>query len=205
MEAITNLFERGGPIMWPLLLCSLLSLTVTLERLYFWLRQKREPGLIEELFTLTEAGEFQKAVERGERSRDATARVLVAGLKNREHGFNEALEVAADEEIGRQRRGLGALDTIVTLSPLLGIFGTVTGIIYSFDILGQRGISDPRAVTSGIAQALITTAAGLAIALASLIPFNAFRSRVESSARRVSRVGTQFEVAYKRGRARAST
>ena len=122
------------------------------------------------------------------------------GLQNREHGFSEGMEVAADEEIARQRRGLGVLDTIITLSPLLGIFGTVIGIIASFDILGQRGITDPRGVTSGIAQALVTTAAGLAIALVTLIFFNAFRARVESSARRFSQIGTQFEVAYKRGK-----
>ncbi|MEE9306661.1 MAG: MotA/TolQ/ExbB proton channel family protein [Spirochaetia bacterium] len=200
MQTIANLIGRGGPVMWPLLFCSLLSLTVSLERLLFWMRQKKEPKTAAQLFELTENGRFTEAADVAAHSRDATARILLAGLQNREHGFSEGMEVAADEEIARQRRGLGVLDTIITLSPLLGIFGTVIGIIASFDILGQRGITDPRGVTSGIAQALVTTAAGLAIALVTLIFFNAFRARVESSARRFSQIGTQFEVAYKRGK-----
>jgi biopolymer transport protein ExbB len=185
--------------MWPLLVCSLLSLTVIIERVVFWVRQRRQPALMGDMFRLTEEGRFNEALARGRDSRDAAVRVLLAGLASRRHGFVEGMEVAAAEEVNRQRRGLGILDTIITLAPLLGIFGTVTGIIQAFDFLSLRGVPDPQAVTSGIAEALITTAAGLTVALMTLIPYNAFVHRVERSAKTLGQIGTQFEMAYKQG------
>jgi biopolymer transport protein ExbB len=185
--------------MWPLLACSLISLTVIFERAVFWIRQRRQPLALEEIFRLTEEGRFKDALIRGRDSRDAVVRVLLAGLASRRHGFAEGMEVAAAEEVDRQRRGLGVLDTIITLSPLLGIFGTVTGIIQAFDFLSLKGVPDPQAVTSGIAEALITTAAGLTVALMTLIPYNAYVHRVERSAKTLGQIGTQFEMAYKQG------
>ncbi len=185
--------------MWPLLICSFLSMTVIIERIVFWVRQRRQPALMEEVFRLTEEGRFEDALAQGRDSRDAVARVLLAGLASRRHGFTEGMEVAAAEEVDRQKRGLGILDTIITLSPLLGIFGTVTGIIQAFDFLSLRGVPNPQAVTSGIAEALITTAAGLTVALMTLVPYNAFVHRVERSAKMMGQIGTQFEMAYKQG------
>lgn len=189
--------------MWPLLLCSVLSLTVIVERAVFWVRQRRQPARVEEMFRLTEAGRFEEAQMRGLNSRDAAVRVLAAGLKSRRHGFAQGMEVAAAEEVDRQKRGLGILDTIITLSPLLGIFGTVTGIIRAFEFLSLKGVPDPQAVTSGIAEALITTAAGLTVALMTLIPYNAYVHRVERSAKALGQLGTQFEMAYKQGQEHA--
>jgi len=189
--------------MWPLLVCSLLSLTVIIERAAFWARQRRQPALLQEMFRLTEEGRFDQAQAQGQGSRDAAVRVLAAGLASRRHGFAEGMEVAAAEEVDRQKRGLGILDTIITLSPLLGIFGTVTGIIRAFDFLSLRGVPDPQAVTSGIAEALITTAAGLTVALMTLVPYNAFVHRVERSAKTLGQIGTQFQMAYRQGLDRA--
>jgi biopolymer transport protein ExbB len=185
--------------MWPLLACSLISLTVIIERAVFWGRQRRQPVLMGQMFRLTEEGRFNEALERGANSRDAAVRMLLAGLTSRKHGFVEGMEVAAAEEVDRQKRGLGILDTIITLSPLLGIFGTVTGIIQAFDFLSLKGVPDPQAVTSGIAEALITTAAGLTVALVTLIPYNAYVHRVERSAKILGQIGTQFEMAYRQG------
>ena len=185
--------------MWPLLACSLLSLTVIIERAVFWARQRRQPALTEELFRLSEEGRFEEALARGRDSRDTVVRMLAAGLGSRRHGLAEGMEVAAGEEVDRQKRGLGILDTIITLAPLLGIFGTVTGIIQAFDFLSLKGVPDPQAVTAGIAEALITTAAGLTVALMTLIPYNAYIHRVERSAKILSQIGTQFEMAYKQG------
>jgi biopolymer transport protein ExbB len=185
--------------MWPLLACSLISLTIIIERAVFWARQRRQPLLMQELFSLTEEGRFEQALTRGGNSRDAAVRMLAAGLASRRHGFTEGMEVAAAEEVDRQRRGLGVLDTIITLSPLLGIFGTVTGIIQAFEFLSLKGVPDPQAVTAGIAEALITTAAGLTVALMTLIPYNAYVHRVERSAKMLGQIGTQFEMAYKQG------
>ena len=109
------------------------------------------------------------------------------------------MQVAAENEIARMKRGLNVLDTIITMAPLLGILGTVLGIIESFDLLGMSGIEDPKAVTGGIAQALITTATGLSIALATLVPFNYLVSRVQKATKGLENVTTRFEVAYRRG------
>jgi biopolymer transport protein ExbB len=124
-------------------------------------------------------------------------------MVHREHGLMEAMEVAAGDEIERMKRGLPILDTIITMAPMLGILGTVTGIIKSFNLLGTVGVADPRAATSGLAEALITTAAGLIVALATLVPFNYFVSRVTSSAKHLEQVAAQFGVAYRKSRSSA--
>ena len=85
----------------------------------------------------------------------------------------------------------------------LGILGTVLGIIASFQLLGSGGIQDPKAVTGGIAQALLTTATGLAVALITLVPYNYFVARVESAARTIETMATRFEMAFRKGRADA--
>ena len=187
--------------MWPLLFCSFISLTITVERIIFWWRErkKRDPSLVSDIFQLTEAGKFQAAMDLNQLKQDGTARMLLSGLKSRGHGLSEGMEVAAADVIERTKRGLNILDTIITMSPLLGILGTVIGIIESFDLLGLRGITDPRGVIAGIAQALITTAAGLSIALLTLVPYNALVHRVQKTARYLGQIGTQFEMAYKKG------
>lgn len=198
---MSELMAKGGPVMWPLLVCSLLSLMITIERLVWqWRhRRRRRNGLGEKIIECAGRGRFDQAVTLGEEAHDATARVLVAGLRQQRHGLAEAMQIAAEAYLARMRRGLGALDTIITLAPLLGILGTVTGIIQSFELLGEAGIEQPREVVGGIAQALITTAAGLTIAVLTLIPFNWFVSRVERSASELQTLATQLEIACRRG------
>jgi len=189
--------------MWPLLACSIVSLAVSLERLFFWWREatRRDDGLLDEVFRLTALGDCDGAAAlRPRRGGDTRVEVLLAGLEHREHGLSEAMAVEASRRIELMKQGLMVLDTIVTMAPLLGILGTVLGIIQSFDMLGDVGIEDPKAVTKGIAQALVTTAAGLAVALATLVPFNYFGARTGRAARDLEQVATQFEVAYRRGK-----
>ncbi len=93
---------------------------------------------------------------------------------------------------------MGVLDTIIMVAPLLGILGTVVGIISSFDMLGEMGIGDPRAVTGGIAQALISTAAGLTIAIATVFPFNYFNSRIDYAALAIEKYATSLEIVYEK-------
>jgi biopolymer transport protein ExbB len=129
-------------------------------------------------------------------SRDYVVRILVAGILHREFSMGKAMETAAADEIQKMRRYLIILDTMITIAPLLGIFGTVTGIISSFELLGAGGIQNPQAVTAGIAQALITTATGLAIAIPSVFAYNHFNARAEKAALAVEKYATSLEIVY---------
>jgi len=199
-----EIMVRGGPVMWPLLFCSIVALTVIIERAIFWIRESRhrDEDRLDRLLDLAQKGDFARALEESASSGDAPTRTIRAGLLHREHGLREAMEVAAGEEMARMKKGMAILDTIITMAPLLGILGTVTGIIKSFDLLGAMQMEDPRGVATGIAEALLTTAAGLIIALGTLLPFNYFISRIQQESRRLEQLATQFEVAYRKGCAR---
>jgi biopolymer transport protein ExbB len=195
---IFDLFQKGGFVMYPLLACSLVSLTLIIERSLFWAREKRRADntLLDEVLELARMREYQKIKARAEEAVDYVVRVLVCGLVHREYSLSKAMEMAAMEEIKRMKRYLPVLDTLITAAPLLGILGTVIGIIHSFDMLGRAGIQDPQAVTSGIAQALITTAAGLLIAIFTLFPYNYFMSKVEKAAIRIEKYATSLEIVH---------
>lgn len=186
--------------MYPLLACSILVLTVIFERLIFWvsvdLNRNRE--LIEDVLELCRLGDWEAVRARVSGSRDFIIRVLVSGILHREFSMTRAMEAMAAEEIRRMRRFMGVLDTMITVTPLLGIFGTVIGIITSFDALGTAGIDQPQAVTAGIAQALITTAAGLGIAILSVFPYNYFTSRIEKAMLNIEKYATSLEIVYEK-------
>jgi len=195
-----NLFIKGGPIMYPLLMCSIIALTVILERTIFWIGEDywRDQALVNEVLSLAEQGNWETVRARIGSSKDFIIRILVAGILHREFSIAKAMETAASDELDRMRRYLPILDTIITVSPLLGIFGTVIGIILSFEMLGSAGIEEPQAVTAGIAQALITTASGLGIAILSLFPFNYFNSRIEKAATTIEKYATSLEIVYEK-------
>ncbi len=196
-----ELIIKGGIIMWPLMACSVVALAVVMERLFFWARVNahKNQSLINRIFTLTEEGEFDQAIQEGESSKCLVCRILTAGLAHRNYGLVQSLEAAAMQEIEKMKRSLSVLDTIITLAPLLGILGTVSGIIISFDLLGAAGIEDPKSVTGGIAQALITTATGLAIAIVALLPYNALTRKVEKVTRYLEQLVTCYEVTVLKG------
>lgn len=195
-----NLFIKGGPIMYPLLICSIIALTVIIERTIFWIGDdyRRDQALVNEVLFLAEQGNWETIRARIGNSKDFIVRILVAGILHREFSIAKAMETAASDELDRMRQHLPILDTIITVSPLLGIFGTVIGIILSFEMLGSAGIEEPQAVTAGIAQALITTASGLGIAILSLFPFNYFNSRVEKAATTIEKYATSLEIVYEK-------
>lgn len=196
-----ELIIKGGLIMWPLLACSIVALTVVFERLFFWLLMscRKDQKRINRIFTLTEAGQFNDAIQEGQTSSCLVCGILINGLAHRNYGLAQSLEAAAMHEIEKMKHRLSVLDTIITLAPLLGILGTVSGIIISFDLLGDAGIEDPKAVTGGIAQALITTATGLAIAIVALIPYNALTRKVETVTRYIEQLVTCYEVTVQKG------
>jgi len=200
MEQVLDLFEKGGPVMWPLLLCSVVSLALAIERLIATSRVQlaQNDELVEKLFDLVSAGKCNEAAELGKGSNDPAAAMIAEGLSHRDHGLSDVMQVAAEKQLDSMRTGLSVLDTVITMAPLLGILGTVTGIIKSFNLLQDVGLQDPRLATGGISEALITTAAGLVVALATLIPYNYLISRIRRISRRLEHTGTQLEVVFRR-------
>ncbi len=196
-----DLMIKGGVVMWPLLACSVVALAVVLERAWFWLRftLTHNRRVVASIFDLAEKGAFEEAVRAGEKSRCRIAWVLSTSLAHQQYGLEECLQGAAMHEIEQTRRGLMILDTVITLAPLLGILGTVSGIITSFDLLGEMGIQDPKAVTGGIAQALLTTAAGLSIAITTLIPYNLFLRNTEKLTASLEKTCTYFAITVQKG------
>ena len=186
--------------MYPLLACSILVLTVIIERLLFWaaVDLNRNMKLIEDVLELCRQGDWEGVRTRVAGSKDFIIRVLVSGILHREFSMTKAMEATAAEEIRNMRRYMGILDTMITVAPLLGIFGTVIGIIGSFEALGSAGIDQPQAVTAGIAQALITTAAGLGIAILSVFPYNFFNSKVEKAVLNIEKYATSLEIVYEK-------
>ncbi|HEX2227095.1 MAG TPA: MotA/TolQ/ExbB proton channel family protein [Candidatus Binatia bacterium] len=178
MTQVLDIIIRGGIVMIPLLACSVISLALTIERLIFWARMRSQQA-VQHMLALVDAGEFDKALELGKDSHQPIARVLAAGLAHRNPAPAKAMEAAAQAQIPVLKSRLGALDTIITLAPLLGLLGTVVGMIGSFDIMSDAGMGQPHAITGGVAEALIATATGLLIAILTLIPYNYFNSRVE--------------------------
>lgn len=198
MTAVFTIIAKGGVVMIPLLLCSFVSLAVIIERWLFW-RRERLGGDIEPILALVEKGDFHAALDRARDGGTAVVRVIAAGIAHRNPSPTEAMEAKALEEIARMKRYLPALDTIITLAPLLGLLGTVTGMIQSFQIMGTAGISQPHAITGGIAEALIATATGLFVAIFTLVPYNYFMTRVERETERIERFGTKLEMLLKQG------
>ena len=185
---------KGGPVMAPLLLCSVIALAVVIERFFFW-RKITARQAVEEMLALVERGDITKASSLGREIESPLGRVLASGLAHCNPSATKALEVAAQKEVPVLKQRLVILDTIITLAPLLGLLGTVTGMIGSFGIMSQVGIGQPHAVTGGVAEALIATATGLLIAILTLIPYNYFTSRAEREMEEIEYFASRLELA----------
>lgn len=195
-----EIFHKGGPIMWPLLLVSVVALTVVIERLVFIALEKknRNPALVGDILTKVENGHVDEAARLGEGSKDFVARALTYALTHREKSFSEAMLRSANWELKRFNRGLTLLDTAITLAPLLGLLGTVVGMIGSFNMLGGSELGAPAAITGGIAEALIATAFGLGIAITALLPFNYLNTREEEARLEIQDAASHVELHLKR-------
>ena len=195
-----QLFHRGGPVMYPLLACSLIVIMVIFERCFFWMKIEieRNRPLVDEVLELCRCGKWDAVRQKTIGCKDFVVRIMITGILHREFSMLKAMEAAAADEVQRMRRFMGVLDTMITVAPLLGIFGTVLGIITSFEMLGSAGIDNPKAVTAGVAQALITTATGLGIAILSVFPYNYFNAKVEHAALDIERYATSLEIVYEK-------
>ncbi len=197
--SLVQTLAKGGPVMIPLLACSIVALAVVVERLTFWWRETDRGAALRAL-ELAERGKLDEALEVVRGARGPSARVIAAGLTEREAEAPAAMEASAQAEMGRLKSYLPVLDTIITLSPLLGLLGTVTGMIAAFGILSTTGMNQPTAITGGVAEALIATAVGLAIAIGTLVPYNYFTARAERAMDAMERVASRLDVALREQR-----
>ncbi len=183
---VLEIFRSGGPIMWPLALCSLVALAIIIERSINLRRIKvLDPAVVERVMGLAEGGAPEKALEICRERPGIYTNIVGAGLKMASRGeghavVKEAMVDAGRHETSRLNRYVGVLGTIVGISPLLGLLGTVTGMIDVFNTIAEAGTGQASELSSGISQALITTATGLLIAIPALVAYNFFREKVES-------------------------
>lgn len=180
-------FERGGPVMWPLLALSVLAVTVAIWR-WMALRQATRDlaPFMTSLRERVNAGDIDGAIELCDRSGGPVAAIVRAGLRRLGRPKDEielSLQDASAHELAELEKGLPILATIAMVAPLLGFLGTVTGMINSFEALASVGLNNPAAVASGISEALITTAAGLMIAIPVQMAYNYFVARVNTTVR----------------------
>jgi biopolymer transport protein ExbB len=193
---LLGLFVKGGPIMWPLLATSIIACAVVLERMVFLYRERkhRDRQAVESVLKEVKRGSFDTAITAARGSQDFVARTLLYALEHRGEKLESAVLRAANLELKRYNRGLSALDTVVTLAPLLGLLGTVTGMIHAFGLVGADELGAPTAITGGIAEALIATAFGLCIAITALIPFNFLNTRLEEARHDIEDAASQLEL-----------
>jgi len=195
-----ELFKHGGYIMWPILLVSLLGVTVSVERVLFIMKEnaRREPEVVEKMLECVEKGDVGGALALGKKSTDSVARILVYSLTNKEFSLANAFARASGQELARYQQGMATLDTVITAAPLLGLLGTVTGMMKTFGSMqGDIGAA-AGAITGGVAEALIATAAGLAIAILGLLPFNYMNARIEQAKHEISDASHALDIFLKK-------
>ncbi len=192
---VVELFLKGGPVMWPILLTALVAVAVVGERILWWWREalKRDPAKLEKLFGALENGDFKQASLISKGSEDPIVRMIWHGMNHFHSSLQGALQVAAGIELQRAGRFLTVMDTLVTLAPLLGLLGTVTGIMGSFSSIGSAELAVEK-VTGGIGEALIATACGLGIAILALVPFNYFTAKTVKLQFELESAATNVEV-----------
>jgi len=193
IQTFLSLMHRGGPVMWPLFVLSVVSVAVSFERGVYWIRQngpsaKRGFVLLMDSFR---RGDRMRVSALAETSDTVYSRVATSLLND---GASDAVAVGSVEaERIHMDRFMATLSTIITAAPMLGILGTVTGIIRSFELLGGGGaMVDPRAISGGIGEALVATASGLVVALISLFPFMGYGAQRENT---LGRLETMIAVA----------
>ena len=195
---VVEYFVKGGWIMWLILPVSLVTLSAVIERLIWWFAEgrKRDDVKLDSVYGKLEDGNVVDASTIARQSHDARLRVIYHGLNHYHASLEGALQIAAAIELKRAGRFLVLLDTVVTLAPLLGLLGTVTGLMRAFFKLGDAELAQ-EAITGGIAEALIATACGLSIAVIALIALNYLSSKVAEFQFELQNAATNAEVLLK--------
>lgn len=194
-NTVVDFIHRGGPIMIPVMITALLAVVVVAERVAWWigLQRRRDPARLESIFAALEEQRIDEAKTLAATSLDPVICMIHHGLHHHHSSLQGALQVSAGLELQKAGRFLTAMDTIVTLGPLLGLLGTVTGIMGAFGSIGATELAVEK-VTGGIGEALIATAAGLGIAIFTLIPLNFFHARLAKLQFDLEAAATNVEV-----------
>lgn len=172
-------FVKGGIIMYPILLCSVVSFTIIIERLIFYASIKINPNILQKIFELISAGSIEKAKKLAETLPEIIRVIILKGIEEMHStNFEEIVQDVAEQQITKLERFLPLLSAIASISTLLGFTGTVTGMIKAFESIAAAGYASPQVVAKGIAEALITTAAGLIVAIPTVAFFHYFNYRV---------------------------
>jgi len=176
---VVETFIEGGWVMWPILATFFLALCVVLDRAVWWLRLKSvvQPARQEEARDAIGSGDFATAWKLTQNTVDPYLRNLAEGITHARTSMLAAMQLDATHLIEKSEARMWVISTIITLAPLLGLFGTVVGIMGSFSFVGDEQLAASK-VSGGIAEALIATACGIAIAILCLLPYNFFRKRV---------------------------
>jgi biopolymer transport protein ExbB len=196
-----ELFVHGGWIMWPILLTSFVAVTAVVERTIFLLTEnvRAQPERVEQMLEMVENGNYEGALGLGQQSSDYVARILVSALEHRDHSLTNAFTRAANQELNRYQRGIAVLDTCITLAPLLGLLGTVLGMMNTFGALGDGDIAaNAGKITGGVGEALIAVAAGLLISITGLLPFNILNVRLEEARHKITDAANALELSMKK-------
>ncbi|NJN57518.1 MAG: MotA/TolQ/ExbB proton channel family protein [Leptolyngbyaceae cyanobacterium SL_5_9] len=202
--SISNLFSLGGVVMWPLLGLSILATALILERIVFWLQvTRRQDRAIREILALYRRS-ARAAFQKLEQNADLPiARIFIAAMELEQatpEEFRLALESAAQAELPLLKRFNTVFETVISVAPLLGLLGTILGLINSFASLrvGELSSAQTTGVTAGISEALISTASGLVVAIFTLLFANMFRGLYLRQIALIQEYGGQLELLYRR-------
>lgn len=196
-----ELFVDGGPIMWPILLVSLVAFTAVVERTLFLLREARhrQPEVVEKMLEKVESRDIDGALALGRQSTDYVANILVYALTHKDDSLTNAFTRAANKELNRYQQGIAVLDTCITAAPLLGLLGTVLGMMVTFGALGDGDLSaNAGLITGGVAEALIAVGAGLIISIVGLFPYNLLNTKVDQARHDISDAANALELIIKK-------
>ncbi len=179
-----ELVKSGGWLMLPIILCSIASLSIIAERFWSLRRERVLPRhLVATVWNAVKQNQLDRKDIETIGKQSALGKILAAGLLNRDQSrerIKESIEERGREVVHELERYLDTLGTIAAVSPLLGLLGTVIGMIHVFTAITTHGVGNPGALANGISQAMITTAAGLSVAIVSLVFYRYFRRRVDS-------------------------